>query len=384
MKRVLLLSTVHPSADPRIVYKIAPALARQYQVFCALPSANERSADNTATMISLPYFRTLSLRLLFCHPVVLWKFLRVRPDLVHIFVPELLPVAFIFSLLGSRVIYEVQENLYKKFSIKQYNNAALFRHLFRFFDHAARRHFHCIFTEQDYLQEYKELKYTFALIRNYASVSFIDVHSGNNHVENGPVRIFYSGVISMERSFDVLVAALAKLKTQYPDFQVHLFGPVRLKKEEMKSLPGFADVQDNLIFHGYTDQKTALPYAANCIAGIALLKPVADYPDSYTTKLFEYMALKLPVITSDFPIYKEVVDKSGCGFCISPYDAEALYRKLRLLIEKPTLRAELADNGRKSVEINYNWVSEENSLISFYREILKTRTSTEKFDALLV
>jgi glycosyltransferase involved in cell wall biosynthesis len=377
MKRVLLLSTVHPSADPRIVYKIVPALARQYQVFCALPDAKKHLAGNTIAMIRLPHFQSLLFRLLFCHPVVLWKFFRIRPDLVHIFVPELLPLAFIFSLLGSKVIYEVQENLYKKFSIKRHNNAAFYRQLFHLFDHAARRHFYCIFTEQGYLHEYGNLKYTFALIRNYASVSFIDAHSGNNCIKNGPVRFFYSGVISIERSFDVLVAALTKLKIQYPDFQVHLFGPVRLEKNEMNSLPGFDDVRDNLIFHGYTDQKTALSYATCCIAGIALLKPVADYPDSYTTKLFEYMALKLPVITSDFLIYKEVVDKSGCGFCISPYDADVLYRKLRLLIENPALRAKMADNGRKSVEINYNWISEENTLMSFYKEILKSRAPVE-------
>jgi len=377
MKRVLLLSTVHPSADPRIVYKIAPALARHYQVFCALPDAKKHVAENSMTIIRLPHFQTLLLRILFCHPVVFWKFLRIRPDLVHIFVPELLPLAFIFSLLGSRVIYEVQENLYKKFSIKRYNNAALYRQLFHFFDHAARSRFYCIFTEQAYLQEYGNLKYTFALIRNYASVSFIDAHSGNNGIENGSVRFFYSGVISIERSFDVLVAALAKLKSQYPDFQVHLFGPVRLEKKEMQSLPGFDEVRNNLIFYGYTDQKTALSYAAGCVAGIALLKPVADYPDSYTTKLFEYMALKLPVITSDFLIYKEVVDTSGCGFCISPYDADALYHRLRLLTENRALRSQMADNGRKSVEINYNWISEEKCLISFYKEILKSRAPVE-------
>ena len=50
--------------------------------------------------------------------------------------------------------------------------------------------------------------------------------------------------------------------------------------------------------------------AARATAGLALLKPVGDYPDSYTTKLFEYMALGLPVITSDFPLYRDVVERS--------------------------------------------------------------------------
>ena len=53
-------------------------------------------------------------RLLLTHPLALWYFLRFRPHIVHIFVAELLPLAFIFRWLGAEVIYEVQENLYKK------------------------------------------------------------------------------------------------------------------------------------------------------------------------------------------------------------------------------------------------------------------------------
>lgn len=370
-QRILLLSSVHPSTDPRIIYKIAPSIAPFYKVFCALPNLGRDTTGAGITMIRLPEFKSLLARIIFTHPVLLWKCLRLRPDLVHIFVPELIPVALLFQWLGAKIIYEVQENLYKKFDIKKYNNQAVFKALFKYFDDYARRNFYCIFTEHAYLEEYQNLSLPSAVVHNYVSLPFIDKYSSQNVISNPIPTFFYSGVISMERCFDTLVAALVLLKTKYPGFHVHLFGPVRFSQDEADQLPGYKTIRQHLTFYGYTDLRLAIPYANGSLAGIALLKPLADYPDSYTTKLFEYMALQLPVITSDFPLYKQVVENSGCGFCISPYDTTFFAKTLEWIIEHPAQSSELGIKGRKSVEKLYNWEKEQEILLLFYKSILR-------------
>ncbi|MBE9466063.1 glycosyltransferase [Dyadobacter subterraneus] len=374
--RVLLLSTVHPPADPRIMYKIAPSLAQDYEVICVLPNLVNSSGKNDFETIRLPFYQSLLLRILLCHPVLLWKCLRFRPAIVHIFVPELIPVAFLFQWLGAKVIYEVQENLYKKFSIKRFNKAVFYQQLFKFFDHAARKNFNCLFTEHAYLNEYKNLPLTSAVVHNYVSLPFIDRYYGKHErlIKQPPV-FFYCGVISMERSFDVLVAALIKLKSGYPEFQMHLFGKLQFDMTDAEKLTDFDKIRANIVFHGYTDLKDALPYAEGATAGMALLKPVADYPDSYTTKIFEYMAMQLPVITSDFPLYRDVVENSGCGFCISPYDSDLLAKKLEWLIENPEKAKVMGQKGRNSTETHYSWANEEEILLDFYRKILKPKKS---------
>ncbi len=377
MKRVLLLSTVHPPADPRIVYKMAPTLAQHYEVVLALPNLHSPGQTGAAAAIRLPQFRRLSIRLLLCHPVVLWKCLRLRPDVVHIFVPELIPIAFLFQLFGARIVYEIQENLYKKFALKRYNNEFVFRYFFRLFDHFARRHFYCILTEDAYREEYRELRYPSAVVHNYAALPFLD----NLPAPSAPLTdtpfFIYSGVISMERSFDTLVAALVLLIKNCPDVQVHLFGPTQLSLDEMEALPHFKTIQPHLIFYGYTDQRLALAQAHRAIAGLALLKPVGDYPDSYTTKLFEYMALRIPVVTSDFPLYQQVVEEHRCGFCISPYDSQALAEKLLWLVQNPAKRQLMGERGREAVTFKYNWQSEERILMDYYRSVLEKCTLTE-------
>lgn len=374
MKRALLLSSIHPSTDPRIVYKTAPALASCFEVICALPehSSRERPHFPGVKMIWLPRFESLLQRIFFCHPVILWKCFRLRPDYVHIFVPELIPLAILFQWLGAEIIYEVQENMFKKFEIKKHNNHPAFKLLFRYLDSYARKQFHCIFTDDSYLNEYQNLKRSSVITRNFVSLTFVDQYVVQNvKWQTNQRSFFYCGVISMERCFDVLVAAVASLMHRYPDLTVHLFGPVRFSETEAERLPDYHKVKKHFIFYGYTDLKQALPYAKHCLAGIALLKPVADYPDSYTTKIFEYMALNLPVITSDFPLYKSVIDQAGCGFCITPDNAPLLAKTMEWIIANPDMARIMGKQGRRAVEKHYNWEQEQQNLLKFYSRIGK-------------
>ena len=161
------------------------------------------------------------------------------------------------------------------------------------------------------------------------------------------------------------------LKESFPAFHVHLFGTIRVSPEEIARIPGYDQVRTHLSFHGYTDQQTMWAYAQRATAGLAMLKPVADYADSYTTKLFEYMALGLPVITSNFELYKKVVEPSLCGFCISPYQAVALCEKMAWLLKNPAAASVMGQNGRHAAEKDYNWATEEQVLLGFYASLAR-------------
>ena len=178
------------------------------------------------------------------------------------------------------------------------------------------------------------------------------------------------GCLSEARAFDTLIDALSQLKADYPNFIVHLFGQQAFTEQWMRNLPGFANVESNLRFYGYTDQRLALPSIANATAGLALLKPVGDYPDSYPTKLFEYMALGLPVVTSDFSLYRAVVEKYRCGLCVSANDSVSIAHALRYLIEHPAEARAMGERGSLATQTSYNWTSEAHKLVQFYQAIL--------------
>jgi glycosyltransferase involved in cell wall biosynthesis len=299
---------------------------------------------------------------LLCHPLAFAEFLRFRPHIVHIFVAELLPLAFVFRWLGAEVIYEVQENLYKKIPLKSYNQGWLFERLFRYFDQKARRAFKFIFTEDAYLDEYQNLEKSYAVIHNFASPELLSIPFPIPDFQHPA--FFYAGVISYERAFDTMLKALAIVKKNYPAVCLRLFGHLRVSEKNLYESLYYQAVKENLIFYGYLPQKEVFGYTKDALAGIALLKPVGDYADSYPTKLFDYMALGLPVITSDLPLLRAVVEPESCGFCVSPYDAEALAERMIWMIEHPEQVRAMGVEGRRAVLEKYHW--EQSKLIDIY------------------
>lgn len=368
--RVLHISTAHRPNDPRIAYRVIPTLSPHYEVIAALPNV-AAGGSNEVRYVWLPYFRRVLVRLLFSHPLVLWHALRLRPSLLHLYDPELLPVAWLIQrLLAIPVIYEVHENLHKKMSTKRVLQGSYLTRPFRYFDQLAQRHFYLIFTEHGYLDTYTSLVKPYAVIYNYPLLPFLEPFRFSYRPNQTHPEFFYIGGLSFERALDGLVAGLVRLSERYPAFTVHLFGPRQFTQTQLEALPGYNRIQKNLCFYGYTDQRDALPYAARATAGLALLKPVGDYPDSYTTKMFEYMALGLPIITSNFPLYRDVIERHNCGFCISPDDSVRLAESLTYLIEHPNEARMMGERGRQAIEQTYNWTSEAQKLLCFYQHVL--------------
>ena len=365
-KRVLHLSTAHSAYDPRIVRKQCPALADRYEVWCALPHADPSVAPGVR-FIRLPRFRRVLWRLLISSPYLLLRAAWLRPAIVHVYMPDLLPLAFVLRVLGCRIVYEVQENLRRKLAIKRINRGRLLRWGYRWLDAAARRHFHLIFTEHAYLETYRTLTHTAAVVYNYPDLPFYEPFRNRPAI---PTDLVYVGGISFERAIDTLITALALLHQTHPATRLHLFGPVYFPEKELEGIPGYAAVRNHLTFYGYTDQAAALPVVARAAAGLALLKPVGDYPESYPTKVFEYMALGVPVITSAFPLYQDVVERPGGGFCIDPTDARTLADRLRFLLDHPAEAQQMGQRGRRAVQRHFTWETERRKLLDFYQHIL--------------
>ena len=368
--RVLHVSTAHQPQDPRIVFKQCQTLAEHYDVFCALPRADPTVAPAIRFM-RLPYFRRVIWRALLTCPFIVLRCLWLRPKIVHVYVAEFLPFAYIFRLFGALIIYEVQENLYKKMHLKTINRGFVLERLFTWFDQLARRHFYLIFTEHGYLDTYTRLAKPHQVIYNYPQLPFLEPFRQPYQPHPTQPSFFYIGWLSFERAFDTLIDALAQLKTAYPAFRVHLFGQRTFSDEALSKLPHFDVVQKNVHFYGYADQRIAFPYAAGATAGLALLKPVGDYPESYTTKLFEYMALGLPVITANFSLYRAIIEPNQCGFCVDPTQPTQIAEALLYLIKHPEAARGMGQRGRQAVERSYNWNSEACKLLDFYGAVIE-------------
>ena len=83
------------------------------------------------------------------------------------------------------------------------------------------------------------------------------------------------------------------------------------------------------------------------------------------------MEASLPVIASNFPLWKEIVEGNKCGICVDPLKPKAIAKAIEYLMEHPKLRKEMVENGRNAVLERYNWEKESEKLIDLYGELLK-------------
>lgn len=366
--KVLHVSPGHPANDPRIVYKQAPALAEVYEVICLLPGPLPAHYPESIHVVRLPHFRRLGWRLLLVHPLILLHIIRFRPAVLHIYMPELLPIALICrAVMGLKVIYEVQENLRLKFDRKSYNNHWLFQRAFGAFDRLARRFCYFIFTDDSYLTEYPHLRFPSVVVHNYPDVPFIHQFRSFLPIPVSQPEFVYLGLISFDRGLDTMIRAIALLKPDYPTIRLHLIGRCLFPFHQLEGLPDYALVRKNLLFYGQTGHAEAMPIAARCLAGLALLKPVGDYPQSYPTKVFEYMALGLPVIASDFLLYRSLIEPNQCGFCVDAEQPQDVVNRLRWLINHADERNVMGQQGYQAVKTYFSWAIERQTLLKFYQ-----------------
>lgn len=105
-------------------------------------------------------------------------------------------------------------------------------------------------------------------------------------------------------------------------------------------------------------------------AGLVVLHPVPNYVDgSRPTKLFEYMSAGLPVIASDFPLWRPFVEDVGCGICVDPLDPRAIARAIHSVIDDPQAAEAMGARGRAAVEERFNWEPEGRKLLELYAEL---------------
>jgi glycosyltransferase involved in cell wall biosynthesis len=180
----------------------------------------------------------------------------------------------------------------------------------------------------------------------------------------------YIGAVSPLRGILKILEALKILEKKGVRTKFECIGPV---DKELRC------IIDNIIksyqmqkvfIRGYMKPDEGLKIIASCHIGLAILKNIPNYIESYPTKIFEYMALGLPVITSDFPLYKKIIQEANCGYCVDPENATEIADAIEYLIAHPEEANQMGQNGKEAVQGKYSWRNEEIKLIGFYFKII--------------
>lgn len=182
-----------------------------------------------------------------------------------------------------------------------------------------------------------------------------------------PPEVVYIGLLSRERGADLILEAARRIPEVYFRLHVDLGGPEQLAEyQEKVQRMGLANVQAE----GYVPYDQVAAILSRATVGLLpwLVTPQHLYA-AQPTKLFEYMAMGLPIVAADLPITREIVGESGAGILHTPGDAEDLARKIRLLVGSPGERASMSVRGRSSFQERYNFDAVGEQLLDLYARL---------------
>ena len=111
-------------------------------------------------------------------------------------------------------------------------------------------------------------------------------------------------------------------------------------------------------------------YAASATVGVSPVPPTSlSYRYSLPNKLFQYMQAGLPVVASDFPQVREVIEETGAGITVDARNVDALAGAIRTYTEDAERSATDGARGREAVRRRFNWSAAEASLLAIYRRV---------------
>jgi glycosyltransferase involved in cell wall biosynthesis len=293
------------------------------------------------------------------------KVLALRPDLVHLHDPELLPIGVKLAKKGIRVIYDAHEDVPRQNLTRHYIPRRIrpaISSIIEFYENRAVKKFYGVVTATPHIeQRFSNQDLRTVNVSNYPIPTELAPFEG---AASRKKRVCFIGTISRIRGLLQVVQALHIV----PDTRLTLCGNFSDEgiKRVLSAEPGWAQV-DHL---GHVDRTTVRRIMAESSAGIVTFLPVPNHINAQPNKLFEYMSAELPVIASDFPLWRKIIDGAGCGLCVNPDSPEQIAAAIRSLLDSPDKAWTMGRAGRQAVLGKYNWPNEAKKLVDFYKALL--------------
>ncbi len=368
MKKICHLTSVHNRYDTRIFHKECKSLVNsQYQVFLIVADNKGNENIDNINIIDVGDNKINNSRM-FRMIITVFKIFKeariLNADLYHFHDPELIFVGILLRMYGKKVIFDIHEDVPKQLLNKHYFSETIGKtvsKLYEMIEKFSLTRFSFIITSTEYINNrISKIQDKCKSIKNYPLLSEF---STKIHWSSKSNEIIYLGAIEKVRGLTELISALKNLS-----LELNLAGKVEPKEylKELKQLDGWSKVK----LYGFVSRQDATKILDKSKIGIVTLHPIENYIDALPVKLFEYMASGIPVIASDFKLWKNIVYGDNCGICVNPHNIKEIENAIKFLLSNDETAQMMGKNGRKAVEKKYNWENEEKKLLRIYDNLL--------------
>lgn len=365
--KIAHLTSVHTRYDTRIFLKECTSLAAHgYLTSLIVADGQGDEQKNNVNIYDVGASKNRLDRISRAPLRVLKKAIELDADIYHLHDPELIPIGLKLKKLEKTVIFDSHEDVPNQILSKYYLNPFIRRpisELIRRYEIFACSKLDAVIAATPFIEE-KFLKINpntvnvnnYPIIKEFASITH---SSENSH------KVFYVGSITAVRGIEEIVDALNFTQNNASLLLGGSFVDNKLE-EKVKKMKSWRKVQ----YLGFINRQQIETCLSESIAGLVVLHPIPSFLESLPVKMFEYMSAGIPVIASDFPLWKTIINENDCGICVDPLKPKAIAETIDYFIQNPSIARQMGENGRKSVESKYNWDIEKTKLFNLYNKLL--------------
>ena len=275
--------------------------------------------------------------------------LKIKPDIVY---GRFLLSIWLAAMLGFEVIYEMHFPVghlrrLGKFSFTSLIKSRRLRHLV-VISHALKD-----MIKNDVSGEKIIVAHDGA---DLISVDHKETQTGVLDPHGNRTKIGYVGHLYPGRGIELIL----KMATELPDIDFHIIGG---REEDIKTRKGEVE-RNNVFFHGFVSPSLINIYIRNFdILIMPYQRRVTISGDKYSDtsqwmsplKMFEYMASGKPIMASDLPVLREVLNQGKNAILVDPDDTDAWVRAIKHLVNNEELRKRIAQQALIDLKQSYTW-----------------------------
>lgn len=359
------LTSAHKRNSTRIFHKMCKSMVKYSQVYFVCADGKEDEFSNDVNILDVGSSNNRFDRMTITVNKIYNKAIDLNADIYHLHDPELIRIGLKLLKKGKKVIFDSHEHvgdqiLGKDYIPRLFSN--LISKLYMIYEKYSLKKFSGLIGAtpriRDHLLKINPKTIDINNFPKLEEANFInDWKKKSNEIAYVGTLIKIRGVEEIIKSLDYTTGVHLNLAGNFGNKNFEI---------KVKKLRGWRKVKEM----GYLNREQVVETLKRSKVGIVTLHPKINYLDSQPVKMFEYMAAGIPIIASDFPYWKNIVEGNKCGICLNPLDPKAIGQAIQYFFENPNESKKMGENGVKAVKNKFNWSIEEKKLITFYKKIL--------------
>lgn len=373
MINICHLTSVHKRYDTRIFQKQCIALAKEnikVVLLCVDEFENEIINKVQIKSISIKHRNAIG-RILKAQSKLYCAALEIDAVIYHIHDPELIPLGLKLKRKGKKVIYDSHEDLPRQILEKQWI-PKLFRKALSIISEIYLKktlpNFDAVLTVSPHIADnIRKITNNVSVVTNYPILEndYIDFSYDEYCMRRN--QVVYSGTVYTYSQQEFILKALEKVD----NVNYCMVGVIEEHyKNKLSNYSGWLKTT----FIDKVPKIDLLNIYNESTIGIVIFDYTPNVGFKQGTlgnnKIFEYMLAGLPIICTDFVVWREIVDKYNCGIYVNAHSIKEISNALNYLFENKQIAYEMGQNGRKAVIQEYNWGSQEKKLVEVYNRIV--------------